>query len=281
MTMQLFGLNRLRWPARWPIKWALLGLTVLVVCFPNPSRLIRHVRHFSNPNALIEPNAPAMQPMVDELRATLTEELAPSDALKRIERFVYEKIPYEWDWNTWGSADYLPTVTEVIEMGKEDCDGRAVVAASLLRRFGFEAHLVNDLAHMWVRTDYGDTMSPGKKPFIVATDDGPQLHLDALVQLPKALAYGIAVFPARREMIVLTMMWLLLLRPGGGATRGAVGLVLLVTGLFVIRGGSSDYWNPTPWMQWAGLVGLGAGGLVVMVGARARSDDGVACENVA
>jgi hypothetical protein len=266
--MSLYALNTLRWYARLPIKWAVLGLTVLVVCFPYPGRLVRHLQHCRDPNALIEPDAPALQPLVEELRSRLSDDLKPRDALKRVERFVYEKIPYEWDWNTWGTADYLPTVTEVIEMGKEDCDGQAVLAASLLRCFGFNARLVNNFSHMWVRTDQGDTMSPGAKPVIVSTDEGPQFHLEGLTELPRGLAFGIAVFPLLRELIILGVMWLLLLRRGGGILPSIVGLALLIAGLFLLRAGSKEYGDPKTWMQLLGLAGLTAGAVVLLLWAR-------------
>lgn len=255
----LYALNNLRWYGRLPIKWAIFGLTLLAVCFPYPRRLILHLQHCRDPNALIEPDAPAIQPFVEELRPMLTENLPPRDVLNLVERFVYEKIPYEWDWNTWGTADYLPTVTEVIEMGKEDCDGRAVVAASLLRNFGFDAQLVTNFSHVWVKTDQGETMGPGKNKAIIATDRGLRINFKALAELPKALAFGVAVFPFPRELIVLVVMWLLLLRRRGGVLCSLGGLALFLLGLEFLRAGGENYYAPTLWLQWAGFAGLVAG----------------------
>ena len=62
------GLNSLRWSARWPIKGAILGLTVLAVCYPFPRLLARQVSHLRNPNALVAPDAAALQPMLEELK---------------------------------------------------------------------------------------------------------------------------------------------------------------------------------------------------------------------
>ena len=256
---RLLVLNRLRWYARLPVKWAVLGLTLLIVCFPYPSRLFRHLQHWRDPNALIEPDAPALEPLVTELRRRLTPDLPPAQTLRQVQRFVYEKIPYEWDWNTWGTADYLPTVAEVLEMGKEDCDGRAVVAASLLRRLGFEAELVTDFAHLWVKTDQGETMGPGRQKAIIATEEGLRLQASALAELPRAVSYGIAVFPLGRELIVLLVMWLLLLRSHGGVACSLGGLTLLLAGLLLLRAGGAGYGRSTLWMQWSGLAGIGVG----------------------
>ena len=51
----------------------------------------------------------------------------PHALVRGVEKFVYGHVPYAWDWDTWGVADYLPSVAEVRRMGREDCDGRAVV----------------------------------------------------------------------------------------------------------------------------------------------------------
>lgn len=261
-------LNKLRWYLRLPIKWVIFALTVLAVCFPYPRLLIRHVQHWRDPNALIEPDAPAIQPLVEELGQQLSNDLAPHEVLKRVERYVYNKIEYEWDWNTWGTADYLPTVTEAIEMGKEDCDGQAVVAASLLRRFGFQVQLVTDFAHMWVKTDRGETMGPGKKKAIVATDRGLRFQLSGLKELPKAFAHGTAVFPLVREAIILGMLWLLLLRPKGDIVLSLVGLACFTGALICLRNGGRDYYHPILWMQRVGMLAIVAGFFVLLVGAR-------------
>ncbi len=275
---RFFILNGLSWYARLPIKWALWGLVILAVCFPYPDRLVRHLRHWIDPNQLVEPDAPALKPMVEELRAELTDGLAPKDALKRVERFVYEKIRFEWDWNTWGVVDYLPTVSEVIEQGKEDCDGRAVVAASLLRNFGFEAYLVNDLAHMWVRTEVGDTMSPGEKPVAVATERGLEIRLPSIVDSLKALAFGVAVFPRGRELIIVFALWLLLLRRNGGVACSLISLALLIAGLLLTRNASRIYQTPIVWMQLTGAAAVLAGTFGQLIWARrnARLASGVA-----
>jgi len=260
----LLVLNTLSWYARLPIKWAILGLTVFLVSFPYPNLFLRHLRHWSNPNALIEPAAPALQPWVEELRPELPADLPPREALRRVERFVYDKVPYEWDWNTWGLSDYLPTVDEVIEMGKEDCDGRAVVAASLLQNFGFKAQIVTDFAHVWVKTDKGETMGPGRRTAVVATDRGLQIQWSALVELPRGSMYGLAVFPLIRELIVVIVGWWLMLRGDRGIIRSLAALALLCGGLLILREGGRDYFHPIRWMQILGAVTIAAATLLLL-----------------
>jgi len=268
-------INKLRWYLRWPCKWMIFAIVYMVVCFPYPSLLIRHFRHLSNPNALIEPDAPALQPWVAELREALPADLDPSEVLEHVEGFVIRHVPYQWDWITWGVVDYLPTVTEVIEKGQEDCDGRAVVAASLLRALGYNAWLVTDFAHMWVATDYGETMGPGRIKTVEVTEEGVRFQWAGLFELPRATAYGVAVFPPERELILVAAAWLLLLG-GAGYARSATSLLLLVGGLFMIRYGGSDYWDPLLWTQvsaeLAGLAAMIAAFVVMFI--RLRSSTG-------
>jgi hypothetical protein len=248
-----FRMNAWPWYARLPTKWTVFALTVLVVCFPYPTRLREHLRHWRDPNALVEPDAPTLQPLVDELRSELGGNSPSPETMRTVERFVLRRIPYEWDWNTWGMADYLPTVAEVLEKGREDCDGRAVVAASLLRSCGFEATIVTDFAHVWVKTDHGEAMGPGKRKAVIATEKGLQIQFRALTELPRALAYGIAVFPLIRELIVIGVAWLLLLRPGSGVGACVIMLAALNAGLSCLRWGGADYLHPVLSLQWLGV----------------------------
>ena len=264
----VFALNNLRWPWRIPIKWAVFGLIVLGVCFPYPSRFIRHVRHWRDPNALVEPEAAALQPLWEELRSRLIVDLQPKEILETVERFVCAKIEYEWDWNTWGTADYLPTVTEAVEKGREDCDGRAVVAASLLRRLGFNAEIVTDFAHVWVKTEAGETMGPGEQKAVIATDNCLKMQRGAMAQLPRAIAYGIAPFPLARELIILGAMWLLLIRRHGGVFCSWVALLLFMMGLLLLRKAGQIYQQPVVWMQVLGVVAILVGFSCLLVWAQ-------------
>ena len=264
--ISLASINTWPWYKRLPLKWTAFGLATLIVCNPHPVLLFRHLQRLQNPNDLIEPNAPALAPMIEELRPQMSPDLPAKLRLQRVERYVLKRIPYEWDWNTWGNADYLPTVAEVVEMGREDCDGRAVVAASLLRHFGFQTELVSDFSHVWVKTDRGETMGPGEQKIIVATKDGLKIRTAGLTQIPKAMAYGIAVFPLRRELILVVVMWLLMIRRDRGAVRIGAAIVLLVIGLLALREGGGDYLAPTRWLQFGG----GATMLVGTVFALAR-----------
>lgn len=239
----------------------MFALTVFAVCYPYPRLFARNVARWRNPNALIDQNAPELRPWIEELRPKLEGLEAGPDALKIVEQFVYEKVRYDWDWNTWGVVDYIPTVAEVFSAGTEDCDGRAVVSASLLRNFGYKADIVTDMTHVWVKTDRGETMSPGRmKKFAVATDEGVRYNWDALGNIPRSFAYGVAVFPLFRELIVVAVLWLLGFRPGMRWGLTVVCFVLMLDGLFIVRYACSDPWkDPQLLGQWFGMANILAG----------------------
>jgi len=268
MIRSLFLLDPLRWYTRLPLKGAILGFTILAVCFPYPRLTLRHIDHWLDPNALIRSDAPSLQPWVEELRTQLPTDLPPQDKLRLVEQFVYTKVPYEWDWVTWGLSDYLPTVEEVVTQGKEDCDGRAVIAASLLRHFGFQTRIVTDFAHVWVQTDKGETMGPGKRKAVTATDKGFQIDWGAFAQVPEVLAYGVAVFPWPREAIVLLVAWWLLLDRSAGRPRVVLSLLLFIAALLLMRIGGHDYWNPVRWMKGCGVITLAVTPLGLLLAGR-------------
>jgi len=248
--------HNLRWWWRWPIKWAVVGVVAFAIVFPNPRVFLRHVDHWRDPNALIDPHLPELQPLVVELKSALDPSLPPRKALARVQLFVESKIPYAWDWDTWGSGDYLPTLKEALAMGREDCDGRAVVAASLLRNIGYEAELVTDLTHMWVKTDRGETMGPprDRRKSVEGTKDGLRIHWDTIANLPRAMAYGAAVFPWPREMVLILAVWLMTLGRGWGVVRAVIVLGLLTAGLWCLRRGGASPYDPIVWLQLAALL---------------------------
>ncbi len=117
-------------------------LWTLFVLYPNPTALFVSIPQAWSP--VIDPEA------VQELAATL-----PDDP-RAIEAAVNSSIvPYAVPWQTYGVPWYFPTTREVLAAGRGDCQGRAVVLASLLRVKGVPATLVGSFDHLWV--DY-----PGK-----------------------------------------------------------------------------------------------------------------------
>jgi hypothetical protein len=165
----------LRWYVRMPLKAAAFALITFFVLFPYPRQFVRHLAHVRHLQTMVDPHAPQL----DQLQRALDDRLRPIAATqpavlenavlvqRHDERFVYDQVHYEWDWNLWGSADYMPTVAEIFEKAdeaggqlREDCDGRAVIAASLMKRLGYDATLVTDLRHVWVATPKANGWAP-------------------------------------------------------------------------------------------------------------------------
>lgn len=279
-----------RWYFRSVAKCVIFSVVTLFVCFPFPSQLIRNLGHLRNLQGMIEPNAPELAGWDQEVRSriekaassqpTTAPDVVPSSRLaqREVERFVLEKVRYEWDWNLWGSADYMPTVAEMFEKAKEyggqvkeDCDGRAVMAASLLKRLGYEPTIVTDLRHVWVTTPEGEWMGPGGAKTMVATSQGTRVNWESAAgNFAISLSYGVAVFPFMRELIILITLFVLLLRRWSRPGPAMVGLILLIQGLLFMRLGflapQAVSREVSAWPTWVGI-GHVAFGILVMVNA--------------
>src|SRR5262245_1286413 len=57
-----------RWYFRVPAKWVLVALICFFVCFPNLPQFARQVHHLCNLQAMIEPDAPELDPWKRELQ---------------------------------------------------------------------------------------------------------------------------------------------------------------------------------------------------------------------
>jgi hypothetical protein len=263
----------------------LVGAVVLVVLFPKLWLLPSWIERLEHMNEVLDPNYPALAPLEAEVRTAVGPAAGLKDVLVPVERAVYRRIPYAYDWETWGVMDYLPTVAEVFALGREDCDGRAVVAASLLQRLGYEASLATDLKHCWVvardpraaeRVEC-ELMSPGEGEKTLRGEKvGTRmtLTLATVRNSLRALTFGIAVFPMGRELIILVAVLVASLQPGSSGWRRLLGSALLIAGLLLLRGcGAHQQDALTMWA--CGAAGLLAvsGGWVVLVftGAAGRS----------
>jgi hypothetical protein len=151
MWVRLANLPR-HW--RWSAKSLLFLLATAAVMYPHPVYLTRQLRHLTDTEALIQPHLPFIAELNRQIDTTLPAGAPPGQVFRAVERFVYQAIPYAYDWEVWSNVDYWPTAAEVWEKRREDCDGRAVLCASLLRARGFEnVRLVGNINHVWVEAD--------------------------------------------------------------------------------------------------------------------------------
>ena len=143
---------------------------------------------------------------------------------------------------------------------------RAVVASSLLQGLGFDARLVADVQHVWVWTPYGETMAPGgPKVFVPREGGGQEFNPVSLYSLPAGAAYGVAVFPFVRELILLLTVWALALNPAASRTSWLIALLLLLEGLLIVRLAAHSPYRPLHWGSWLGAAHLLAVMLVLWV----------------
>jgi hypothetical protein len=207
------------------VKWALLGLVITFVLYPHVGLLLKQVRHLRNVESLIQPDLPEIAAINRELDAQLVTNTSRAAEFRAVERHVYQRVPYKYDWLNWGNLDYWPTAAEVLERKCEDCDGRAVLAASILRARGFKtAHVVANLNHVWVAVDRIELMSPQKEKNLrrvggktVVTLPGVRTWLGA--------AAMIGEFPALRSLIILVTALVLAYHP----CRNITGLLAVMT----------------------------------------------------
>lgn len=283
--------NSLAWYWRIPLKLAIFAVVTFFVLFPSPTQLARHISHLRNMQQMITPDAPQLAGLEALVRERLTT-TAPADAdsppvvQRAVERVVLEKVQYAWDWDEWGSADYMPTVAEMFERAaadggqlREDCDGRAVMAASLMKRLGYEPTLVTDLRHVWVTTPQGAWMGPGGETTMASGEAGNEIAWGTLLSnIPTSLSFGVAVFPFMREIIILVTAYLLLIHRRMSRTAAVVGFVLLVQGLLFMRLGffapAAVTRDVSSWPAWVGLMHILAG-FAVLIRASRRARIGI------
>lgn len=249
---------------RWPAKSLAFGLVVLVVLFPKVWLLPRYISRLADINALLDPASPGLAPLEERVRCDAPPDAPPATLGAAVERVVCARLPYAFDWDVWSVADYWPTVDEALAQGRADCGGRAVVAASLLRRMGYAAWLTTDLKHVWVVTPEAELMGPGEgAKTLVGTETGTRarLSLDTLANVGRGLSYGIAVFPLTREIAILAALGALSVQPRSSVARRIAGWVLLVGALGLLRfaGPSPTGWAEHPALVYVGVVLAAAG----------------------
>jgi hypothetical protein len=267
-----------RWPRwkRWPLKMAALTVVLLLVLFPRPWVVPTWLTRMRHMNGVLDATHPGLAALEVEVRAAVAGAGGARDVPTCVEEVVCAHVPYAFDWETWGVVDWLPTVAEVFAAGREDCDGRAVVAASLLRRMGHETWLVGDLKHVWVVTraapdaPAAELMGPGtgeKSMVGAASGTGVALSFATLENVGRALRFGVAVFPVGRELVLVGAVCLLSMQPRSSPGRRIGGCVLLVGALGILRATGVE--AATPILAWVGVASALAGWLLLVVPGRA------------
>lgn len=223
---------------RTPLKLGFLLIVIVLTLYPRLDLVPTWIGRIRNLSSVVDASNPKLAPLEADVRAKLRGSESPRAVLDCVESVVYQYVPYAWDWDTWGVVDYLPTVDEVFQKGREDCDGRAVVAASLLRRLGHKAELVSDVLHVWVDTPEGSTMAPtSTEKTLVSTPTGTKITITPglIRNLGRGISYGVGAFPFAREIIILAALAAVALQPRSSFWRRVAGCLLLWIALLLVR----------------------------------------------
>lgn len=200
-------------------RWwfALLLAWILFVLYPNPGKLVTSLYRLHRP--------PVDAALVSELARGL-EGLTP----REIQAFVYEQLPYRYDWAAYNIPWYFPTLDEALLKGVGDCKARYVLFASLLDALEIPYRKNISLTHIWVEYDGKlENRSENGRETLIAVDETGRTR----VRLPRAdLQRSWASFrhafweimPIGRKMLLFT---------GFPVVYGLSGLVALLG-----RGGS-------------------------------------------
>jgi hypothetical protein len=239
---------RRTFPRRWLIKPFLFAAVTVLVLNPNLKRAFLQVGHVLQPDSLIQPSFGAMPSINAQIDRIVRADRGRHSEARLVAKFVLQKIYYVSDYENWGNLDYWPTAEEAWHRGQEDCDGRAILAASILRSRGYHsAALAVSLDHMWITVDENEK-DPSRPPHLVALlGPNPDLcvplhkksRLGDLVLLAKAFLHPatfgdasthlFAGIPAVRKAILIVAFLLLCAhpwqKPAGALMVTALGLV--------------------------------------------------------
>lgn len=270
--------SRIPW-LRWILKSAGFAAFTLLVLNPHLSRSIEQIQRTLRPEALIQTNFPALQQINREIDGWLAGGISRQSEPEVIEAYVCKRIRYLDDYSNWLNVEYWPDAEQVWSRAQEDCDGRAILAASILRSRGYSsARLAVGLDHMWVRLNANEK-TPGAPPNMIALlspgrrlslDLAPRTGLDHALKILRALADPAALrettlalvsdIPGFRKALLIVFLVIACHHPSrnwrvlGGAT------ILALAGALLLNG-----WEPNLGAMNQFLVGAGLCGAAILV----------------
>ena len=200
------SVGRLRSGWRWLVKSGIFVLFAVGVLFPNPVLFGRQIYRYLHIETLMQADFPGMSTINAELDRGLPANASPQAEFLAVQEYVYRHIRYEYDWDNWGNLDYWPSAAQVWERQREDCDGRAILAASILRARGFHsATLMGNLHHIWVKVDQAELMEPDRESNLKRVGQKTVIQWPSLRMLLSSLAFYVEVFPTTRNVLLLWM----------------------------------------------------------------------------
>ncbi|MHA2245862.1 MAG: hypothetical protein ACXADY_12935 [Candidatus Hodarchaeales archaeon] len=143
----------------------LTGLYILTGFNPNPIAWPEQAYHRIALSQGIQPNNLHIQQLEVEFREFfeiesrleyVSNKSAEEKELRVLETFIEYKIPYITDIDNYLAWEHIPTISKVLERG-DDCDGIAIVTASLLERLNYECYVVFGKWHSWIEVHLEDS----------------------------------------------------------------------------------------------------------------------------
>lgn len=223
---------------RFCVKTGIGIIAIFFVLYPNPILFFKQLSHYRHPETLIQQDFPALKTINHEIDAMLPESADAQQEFAVVQQFVYGHIRYEYDWDNWGNLDFWPTAEQVWERQREDCDGQAVLAVSILRSRGFKtARLMGNFRHIWVAVEDNELMEPDTEQnlrFEGGKEGGKlAISLPSFRLLGESMKY-FSVFPAIRSLTLFLLLLGLCYHPSTDvprffqiATLGLIGFILL------------------------------------------------------
>jgi predicted transglutaminase-like cysteine proteinase len=243
---------------RWVLKGLVFAALTLIVLNPNLKRAWLQIQHTLHPEGLIQTRFPSLPVVNEQLDRFVAADHARRSEARLVARFVLQNIKYVTDYANWGNLEYWPTPQEVWDKRQEDCDGRAILTARLLRARGFSsAHLVVGLDHMWICVDENEKAPATPPHYIALLNPDPNFSLDLgdeaqpgdLARILRALLHPTALketgthlfadIPALRKAILIVALVFLCLHPHRPST---VLLALSALGLAAVA--LLMHWQP-------------------------------------
>ncbi|MCC6740424.1 MAG: hypothetical protein IT452_15375 [Planctomycetia bacterium] len=219
------------------VRAVALPLGLLALLFSHPGRALHELRTLRDPNALIAPDDPAVAHLSGEIDAAMPGDLDRRAQVAWIGAFVERRIAYAHDWDQWWNVDYWPTPSETVASGREDCDGIAVLTASVLKHRGFEPRIEASYEHVWVAVDDDRILNPDTE----TNFDGEHWSLPGPALILSWFRYSLTSFPVWRWATLVLWVFLVARWPNRRrfAVEGAVSctaLLLAALGARVLPG---------------------------------------------
>jgi len=143
------------------LGFALMTSVFIIFGAPcNPLTIYNQVERHLDPTSLLNPNSLSISQFNNEFESFLTSYQTNSKSsqqynpqiieISSLETFVRSRIKYRSDFFQYLVFDHLATDSEIIQVKIDDCDGRAILASSLLIYRGYDAWVIAAPGHYWV-----------------------------------------------------------------------------------------------------------------------------------